>query len=79
MKDSFLSPSAYSDDSPATIHLALGEFPVLTLAFAKLDGRDPCALGFSEIGDQKGVAHIHIFKWIGGSVFKEDLCGSFFY
>jgi hypothetical protein len=76
---SFTHTSTDAYDSPTPVHLSLGELPVFAFALTKLDGRDPGALGFSEIGDQKGVANIHVLKWIGGSVLKEDLSGSFFY
>ncbi len=47
----FSQVSANANDAPSAIHLALCELPVLALAFAKLDGRDPCTLRFPEIGD----------------------------
>ena len=70
---------ANSDNTPTTIHLALSEFPRLSFSFAELDGRNSRAFGFAVVGNNKGVTHIHEFKWIGTSFHQSgEIYWSFF-
>ena len=67
--------STDSNDSPSPIHFSLGELPILAFAFAKLNGRNSCALRLPVICYEKRVTHIHQFKWISGPFQKGGKIG----